>query len=149
MKAYLDSSVLLRAVLGDGRRLAEWSRIVAASTSEITRVECLRVMDRLRIANTMTERELARRRATVLHLLEGFEIIRMNRAVLTRAADAFPTQIRTLDAIHLASALMLNSRERSIRLATHDQDLAVAAQAVGLRVIGVDLKQPLGPNPAE
>jgi predicted nucleic acid-binding protein len=141
VKAYLDSSVLLRAVLGDGRRLPEWSRIVAASTSEIARVECLRVLDRLRIANPMADRELARRRATMLQLLEGLEIVRLNRAVLARAADAFPTQIRTLDAIHLASALMLSSRERAIRFATHDEELALAAEAVGLRVIGVDNKQ--------
>lgn len=149
MKAYLDSSVLLRAVLGDRRRLPEWSGIVAASTSEIARVECLRVLDRLRIANTMADRELARRRATMLQLFDGLEVVRLNRAVLARTADAFPTQIRTLDAIHLASALLLNSRERAIRFATPDEELAIAAQAVGLRVIGVDIKRPLGPDAAK
>lgn len=137
MKAYLDSSVLLRVVLGDARRLAEWSRITSASTNEIARVECLRVLDRLRLAGTMDDRELARRRATMLQLLSGVEQIRLNRAVLDRAADAFPTQIRTLDAIHLASALLLSARQPALRFATHDDELGVAAQAVGLRVIGV------------
>lgn len=137
MKAYLDSSVLLRVVLGDARRLSEWSRITEAWTNEIARVECLRVLDRLRLSGTMDDRELARRRSTMLELLSGVESIRLNRAVLDRAADPFPTQIRTLDAIHLSSALLLSSRQTSLRFATHDEELGMAAQSVGLRVMGV------------
>ena len=137
MKAYLDSSVLLRVVLGDARRLTEWSRITSAWTNEIARVECLRVLDRLRLSGTMDDRELARRRSTMLDLLSGVEAIRLNRVVLERAADAFPTQIRTLDAIHLASALLLSARQPSLRFATHDEELGLAAQAVGLRVMGI------------
>lgn len=137
MRAYLDSSVLLRVVLGDGPRLSEWSRITNASSNEIARVECLRVLDRLRLSGTMDDRELARRRATMLDLLSGVEMIRLNRAVLDRAAEAFPTQLRTLDAIHLASALLLRVRRPSLKFATHDDGLGTAAQAVGLRVIGL------------
>lgn len=136
MRAYLDSSVLLRVVLGEGKRLPEWSRIDVAVTSEITRVECLRTLDRLRLAGSMDDRELARRRATMLHLLTGVETIRLNRTVLNRASDAFPTQIRTLDAVHLASALLMSGRVPALRFATHDDELATAALSVGLRVIG-------------
>lgn len=124
----------------DARRLAEWSRITEAWANEIARVECLRVLDRLRLSGAMDDRELARRRSTMLELLSGVESIRLNRAVLERAADAFPTQIRTLDAIHLASALLLSPRHSSLRLATHDEELGMAAQAVGLRVIGVPVR---------
>lgn len=138
MRAYLDSSVLLRVVLGEGKRLSEWSRINAAVTSEITRVECLRTLDRLRLASSMDDRELARRRATMLQLLTGVETIRLNRTVLNRASDAFPTQIRTLDAVHLASALLISGSFPAIRFATHDDELATAAMAVGLRVIGAE-----------
>jgi len=137
VKAYLDSSVLLRVVLGEPKRLPEWSRITAAVTSEMTRVECLRALDRLRLAGTMDDRELARRRATMLELLSGIETIRLNRMVLDRASEAFPTQLRTLDAVHLASALLLSARVPALRFATHDDELATAALAVGLRVIGM------------
>lgn len=136
MKAYLDSSVVLRVVLGEPKRLPEWSRIQVAVTSEITRVECLRTLDRLRLAGEMDDRELARRRATVLRVLLGVETIRVNRTVLGRAGDAFPTQIRTLDAIHLASALLMSTRIPALRFATHDGDLATAATATGLRILG-------------
>jgi hypothetical protein len=94
MRAYVESSVVLRAVLAEPGRLAAWSRIEDPMTSEITRVECLRTLDRLRLAGGMPDRELARRRATALKTLEAFEMIRLNRAVLDRAAEPFPTLIR-------------------------------------------------------
>src|SRR5262249_7123193 len=127
---------LLRVVLGEPGRLPEWSRITAAVTSEVARVECLRALDRLRLAGGMEDRELARRRATMLKLLSGVETVRLNRAVLERAGEAFPTQVRTLDAIPLASALLVRARVAALRFATHDTELATAALAVGLRVIG-------------
>ena len=74
----------------------------------------------------------------MLQLLTGVETIRINRAVLNRASEAFPTQIRTLDAVHLASALLMSGRVPALRFATHDDELATAATAVGLRVIGAD-----------
>lgn len=137
MRVYFDSSVLLRVVLGERGRLKEWSRTSSAVTSEITRVECLRALDRLRLEGGMVDRDLARRRATVLSMLAGFELVRLNRAVLERAAEPFPVRIRTLDALHVASALMVRPRFPALRFATHDVDLGVAAAAEGLPVLGV------------
>lgn len=138
MNVYLDSSVVLRVVLGERNRLREWSRISVAVSSEIVRVECLRVLDRLRLGGEMGDRELARRRASTLELLSGFELVRLNRAVLDRASEPFPTLIRTLDGLHVASALLAQQRIRALSFATHDDDLATAALALGLRVIGSD-----------
>jgi hypothetical protein len=85
MRIYFDSSVVLRVVLGGRGRLKEWSRASAAVTSEITRVECLRALDRLRLEGGMADRELSRRRATTLAVRSGFERVRLNRPVLERA----------------------------------------------------------------
>lgn len=135
MRVYVDSSVLLRVVMGEPNRLRQWSRISAAVSSEIVRVETLRVLDRLRLAG-MSERELARRRAFALDVLAGFDMVRLNRAVLQRASAPFPTLIRTLDAIHMASAQLSQLRYPALRFATHDAELATAALAVGLRPLG-------------
>jgi predicted nucleic acid-binding protein len=136
VKVYLDSSVVLRVALGEPNRLKAWSRITTAISSELVRVECLRVLDRMRIGGAMDDRELARRRATMLELLDGFDMVRVNRAVLDRASEPFPTLVRTLDALHIASALLVRSRYPSLRFATHDDELAIAALAEGLPVIG-------------
>jgi predicted nucleic acid-binding protein len=134
--AYLDASVILRVVLGEPNRLPEWPRITTAVSSELVRVECLRVFDRLRIIGALDDGELARRRSTLLDLLTGFDLVRINRPVLDRSSEPFPTLVRTLDALHVASALLVRSRYRAMRFATHDQDLATAALAFGFRVIG-------------
>jgi uncharacterized protein len=136
MRAYIDSSVLLRIVLGEPHRLREWSRITAAMSSELVQVECLRVLDRARVTGLLSDRELARRRATTLNVLSGFELIRLNRPVLARASEPFPTMVRTLDALHLASALVVRNRYPAMRFATHDDDLAAAAASMGLAVVG-------------
>jgi len=136
LRVYFDSSVVLRLALGERPRLAEWPLVTTGVTSELARVECLRALDRLRLDGSMTDREVARRRTSALELLESFTRVRLNRAVLDRAAEPFPTRIRSLDAIHLATALLVRAREPRLRFATHDADLAVAAEAVGLSVIG-------------
>ena len=137
MRVYFDSSVVLRVVLGERGRLKEWSRASDAVTSEVSRVECLRALDRLRLEGGLADRELARRRSTLLAVLSGFEMIRLSRAVLDRAAAPFPIRIRTLDALHVASALVVRTRFPALRFATHDEDLGTAARAEGLHVIGV------------
>jgi hypothetical protein len=48
-----------------------------------------------------------------------------------------PTTLGTLDAIHLATALMWAEHAGfPLVMATHDQLLATAARASGLRVVG-------------
>ena len=73
----------------------------------------------------------------MLKLFGGIHTVRINRAVLDKAAEPFPTTIRTLDAVHVASALLVRVRMPALRVATHDADLGTAAIAVGLPVIGM------------
>jgi hypothetical protein len=49
-----------------------------------------------------------------------------------------PTELGTLDAIHLATALLWKDLTRAeVIMATHDTALAIGAQAHGLQVVGV------------
>ena len=138
MIAYVDSSVLLRLAFGESGRLKEWPEIRQGVTSALAEVETLRTLDRLRLRVPMDERELARRRETVFRLLEGLEIIEVTRAILARASQPFPTALGTLDAIHLASAMLWRERSHQdgLVLATHDAALGLAARACGLEVVG-------------
>jgi predicted nucleic acid-binding protein len=135
--AYLDSSVLLRKVLGQAGALREWAAIRTGVASALAETECLRTLDRLRLRAGLSDRELARRRETVFRLLESIEVVEVTAPVLARAAQPLPTEAGTLDAIHLATALLW--REHSgddLVMATHDAALATAARASGLAVVG-------------
>ena len=67
-------------------------------------------------------------------------MVDIEAAVLDRAAQPMPTELGTLDAIHLATALLWKEMTRvDLVMATHDEALALGAQAHRLRVVGVAL----------
>ena len=137
MIAYVDSSVVLRVVLGQSPRLREWGSIETAVASAIVEVECLRTLDRLRLRGAASDRDLAVRRETIFAALQRFEIVEVGRTVLSRAALPLPTTLGTLDALHLATAaLWRESQGRDLVMATHDTALATAARASGFTVVG-------------
>ena len=137
MIAYLDSSVLLRVLLGQRNALKEWKTIDQGIASALVEVECLRTLDRLRLSEGIADEEIAIRREAVFRLLDSIEIIELTRPILSRAAQPFPTALGSLDAIHLASALLWKEgRGEGLVMATHDVALATASKASGLRVVG-------------
>lgn len=138
MIAYLDSSVVLRAVLGQPGTLAEWRDITRAVSSGLLEVECLRTIDRLRVSGALGADDAVARREAVYRVLEGLEIVELTPAILRRAGQAMPTALGTLDAIHLSTAeLWREVTGQEPFMATHDQTLALAARAGGFRVLGV------------
>jgi predicted nucleic acid-binding protein len=137
MKAYVDTSVVLRIALGEAEPLPEWRSLEMACSSELLQVEGLRSLDRARILLHLADEELAERREAVLAIIKGLHIARLDARVLSRAADPFPTSIRTLDAIHLATALLARTTHEDLAFATHDGRLGTAARAVGFDVIGI------------
>lgn len=138
MIAYLDSSVLLRIVLGQGNALKEWQGIEQGIASALLEVECVRTLDRLRLAQGLGDDEVAVRREAAFRLIEAMEVVEITRPVLARAAQPLPTSLGTLDAIHLATALLWRELTGAdLVMATHDGALATAAKASGLRVFGI------------
>lgn len=138
MIVYLDSSVVLRAMLRDGPALSGWGRWQEAYASELLGVEVRRVIDRLRLMAALDDVGVA----DSVHMLQSIESgigrIALTRAVLRRAGQPMGTIVRTLDAIHLASALMFQERKGvTVVFATHDVQQARAAVALGLACIGV------------
>jgi predicted nucleic acid-binding protein len=135
--AYVDSSVILRVVLGQGERLAEWNRITKGIVSRLAEVECMRTIDRLRIAGTLTIEESALRRETVYNVLDALDIVEITRSVLHRAAQPMVAPVGSLDAIHLATVeLWRETRGQEILFATHDRPLGLGARANGFKVVG-------------
>ncbi len=135
MNVYLDSSVVLRVALGEPEALRDWSSITDPVSSELTRIECLRTIDRARIQRRLDEPAVSRVRADLLQMIDTFTLIELDGAVKARAAEPFPTLLRTLDAMHLASALLARERIEGLAFATHDRELGTAARSMGFEVL--------------
>jgi hypothetical protein len=70
--------------------------------------------------------------------LEAVDLVLLQRPILARASEPFPTPLGTLDALHLATALVWRDRLRQVVLvATHDRNLGLAARSFGFEVLGV------------
>ena len=137
MNTYLDSSVILRVVLGQPGRLKEWATVELGVGSGLVEVECLRTLDRLRLEGALSDEQLALRREAVYRLLEEMELVEPTTPVLRRASQPMAVPLGTLDAIHLATALLWReTRALDLVVTTHDRALATAARSQGLRTLG-------------
>lgn len=137
MIAYVDASVLLRVAMRQPDALPEWREIQQGVSSALVLTESLRTLDRLRLRAGLSDAEVASRRATILALVGSLELVEIDVVVLERAAQPMPTELGTLDAIHLATALLWKELTLvDLVMATHDAALALGAQAHGLPVVG-------------
>lgn len=138
MIAYVDSSVILRVVLNQPDKLAQWRELDGGVVSALVEVECLRTLDRLRLRERLSDSQTAERIGQVYRILESLDMVEPTRPILSRAAQPLPTSLGTLDAIHLVTALLWRDQTgQDLVLATHDAALALAGQAAGLQVVGV------------
>ncbi|HUG54646.1 MAG TPA: type II toxin-antitoxin system VapC family toxin [Vicinamibacteria bacterium] len=137
MIAYVDTSALLRLVLAEPGALEDLRSADALVSSELLAVEALRTIDRLRVKGALTVEEAALRRADVTDWLEAVDLVLLQPPILARASEPFPVAMGTLDALHLATALVWRDRmRRPLVMATHDGDLALAARSYGIEVVG-------------
>jgi uncharacterized protein len=136
--AYVDTSALLRLVLREPGALEELRSYEALVSSELIVVESRRTLDRLRLLGSLTTEEAAERLKVVTDWLEAIDLVLIRPPVLSRAGDPLPTPLGTLDALHLATALIWRERVSSLSvIATHDTALGLAARAFGFDVLGL------------
>jgi predicted nucleic acid-binding protein len=100
--------------------LAEWDGFVS---SALLAVEAIRAC--LRYGEDRATEARA--------FLDGLSLLPIDEAVLDEAASLGPARLRSLDALHLATALTI--REEIGVFVTYDQGLADAARARGLPVV--------------
>ena len=132
MVAYLDSSVLLRHILlGEEpiRHALEFPRVVS---SELIEIECRRVLHRYRLAGELSDETLTVARERLDEVLAGIDVLEMSRQIKQRAMDPFPVNVRTLDALHLATALMVVEDADGLALFSHDEGMNRCARSLGI-----------------
>jgi predicted nucleic acid-binding protein len=67
-------------------------------------------------------------------LLAGIELLDLSSRILSRALQAFPVPVRTLDGLHLATIEFLRSFGEEIEIASYDRRLIAAAAALTIPV---------------
>jgi predicted nucleic acid-binding protein len=127
---YIDTSVALAQLLAEDRYppAALWSETLVAS----------RLLD-YEVWTRMHARGLARSHAEAVHSVFGrIAFLELIPEVVKRAREPFPGDLRTLDALHLASAIFLIEQGQPTALASYDQRMLRAAKKLKLEIYSLD-----------
>jgi uncharacterized protein len=123
---YLDSSAIVKLAVEEpeSRALRQFlRRRHTLVSSALARTEVARAL--------MEDGPIAVRRGT--EVLQSLNLIRVGDQVLELAGELAPAELRSLDAIHLATAKLLG-RDFG-RVVTYDDRMANGARALALRVV--------------
>ena len=139
---YLDSSALLKLIRDEAETaaLSAWlspQTGIPVVTSELGRVEVLRAARRAG-AEVLTEARA---------VIGDLDLVPLDRGVQDLACDIGDPSLRTLDAPHLASAVLL--RDALTAFVAYDHRLVNAAQAAGLPITTPTTAEPGPPQPQE
>lgn len=123
--AYLDASAIVKLVVSEAESGALHRWFVEAerlATSRVGLVETVRATSRMPVDRDHRSNVLA-----------NLEVLELTAKIADRAGEIQPAALRTLDAVHLASAIALGTEVDAF--VTYDDRLASAARAIGLPVI--------------
>jgi hypothetical protein len=123
---YFDTSVALAHLLAEDRRPPDdlWSEVLVSS-----RLIEYELWTRLQ-ARGLTGSHGAAARALVGRLA----IVELTPTILARVLEPFPLPVRTLDAMHLASADFLRGQRQKVEIASYDERMSSAALKMGFSI---------------
>ena len=142
MSLYAESSAVLAWLLDEEagtfvRKTLSETEIVLAS--DLTLIECDRVLHRAAALRELTEAEVADRRAHLAAAAAHWHVLRLGPEVVDRARQPFPGDpIRTLDAIHLAAVLVARSAVAGLELLSLDDRIRGVGKKLGLTLVPED-----------
>ena len=133
MIVYLDSSFVIRRLLGVGKPAEFWGKWEKAYASVLMRTECFRIANNLRLAGKLDDAGRARLGAWIETVCNAVTQIPLTDNVMKRAAEAYPVEVGTLQALHLATMQELESVHGvKCVLASDDDGLVQAAKSLGI-----------------
>lgn len=138
MTVYAESSAVLAWLLGEEaghsvREVLQHSDVV--QSSDLTLVECDRVLIRAVTSGEMAEAAAGDRRAHLNAATSHWHVWRVSPDIVERARHPFPGEpIRTLDALHLASALAVRSAVPGVERLSLDDRIRRAARLLGFHL---------------
>jgi hypothetical protein len=121
---YIDSSVALARLLLEPRSPPEQLWTERLVSSQLLEYEVWNRLHAYNLAGSVGTEAQA--------LLMRMGLVEMTRSVLARAVEPLPIPLRTLDSLHLATMGFLRDRGDTVELASYDNRLTAAAQALGI-----------------
>ena len=138
MKIYAESSAVLAWLLGerDGPRAREvLAKAELVIASDLTLLESDRVLVRAVALGEIEEAAAADRRAHLNEAAAHWHVLRLSPEIVDRARRPLPAEpIRTLDALHLASALAARSSVAGVELLSVDERIRRSGELLGFRL---------------
>ena len=135
MKIYAESSAVLAWLFGEPegemiRKVLGEAEVIIAS--DLTLVESERVLIRAQTIAGVTEAQAADRRAVLNQAAAHWHFLHLSQEVLERARRPFPNEpVRTLDALHLSSALLGRSAVPGLTVLSLDERIRSNARGLG------------------
>jgi len=134
---YAESSAVLAWLLDEPESAAVRDLLGNATVvaSELTLIECDRALLRGAALGHLKEADAAERHAHLASTAAHWHLFRLTPDVVTRARQRFPAEpIRTLDAVHLASALAARSAIPGLEILSLDDRIRRAGAQLGFAV---------------
>lgn len=104
--------------------------------SDLTLIECDRVLIRAHMLGDLSETHAIHLRTLLNSAAAHWNVLRLDREVVERARRPFPGEpIRTLDALHLASALVASAAIEDLALLSLDRRIRTAGRQLGLNLV--------------
>jgi hypothetical protein len=121
---YLDTSVALAELFAEDRRPRDALWAEPLVSSRLLEYELWTRVHARGAARTHGD--------AVRDLLSRLSLVELAPTVLARALEPFPSPVRTLDALHLATALFLVDQRQELALATYDGRMRTCARRLGI-----------------
>jgi predicted nucleic acid-binding protein len=135
---YLETSAMLAWLLGEARANEAKSQIDEAQTvvtSAVTFVEAERTLIRLEAQRLLSAGHAEILRGLISRSRAGWVSMEISEEVRGRAGRFFPSEpVRTLDAIHLATALLFMRVFPALEILSFDQRILMNARALGIGI---------------
>ena len=138
MNLYAETSAILAWLLDEDRADRARSQLVAADsvhTSDLTLIECDRTIRRAAVTGRMAAGESLRLLAIIDRACAHWTLHAMDAEIVHRSRRSLPREpVRSLDAIHLATALRVRNLAPSVRVLSYDHRVRDNANALGFEV---------------
>jgi predicted nucleic acid-binding protein len=133
---YLESSAILKWLLGEPdaeRVLSKINRTEAVVTSVLTLVEVERALIRAETWKMLTSGQAERLRGLFARAKASWILMEISAEVRARAMRGFPAEpVRTLDAIHLSTALIFLRVFPDLEMLSFDQRIRDNGSILGI-----------------